>query len=318
MLDNNLDNWRHDHNFYAANDSGERRTRYVLILTAITMVVEIAAGTAYGSMALLADGWHMGTHVAAFLIAIFAYRYARKHADNPAYSFGTGKVGVLGGFASAVALAAVALMMAIESIQRLVSPQEIYFNAAIGVATLGLFINVISAFILRDHHTHDHDEAHHDHQHQDHNLYAAYMHVLADALTSVLAIAALLCGKFLNWQWLDPVMGIVGAVIISRWAFGLVRQFSPILLDGSMPPSDIEAIRSAIEDDGENHITDFHTWKVSEHHFAAIITIVSQQPQTSGHYKSLLSNFHQLAHLTIEVNRYSDGEYVPSVQQHGQ
>ncbi len=323
MLDTDLNNWRHDHNFFAANDSGERRTRYVLILTAITMLAEIIAGTAYGSMALLADGWHMGTHVAAFLIAIFAYRYARKHADNPTYSFGTGKVGVLGGFASAVALAAVALMMAIESIQRLVSPQEIHFNAAIGVATVGLLINVISAFILRDDHSHTH-EVHHDHHthnhdhHRDHNLYAAYMHVLADALTSVLAIVALLCGKFLNWQWLDPVMGIVGALIISRWAIGLVRQFSPILLDGSMPASDIKAIRNAIEKDGENHITDLHTWKVSEHHFAAIITIVSRQPQTSEYYKALLSDFHKLAHLTIEVNHHQGSQYVVSAPQHGQ
>ncbi|WP_461521121.1 CDF family Co(II)/Ni(II) efflux transporter DmeF [Porticoccus sp.] len=329
MLDTNLNNWRHDHHYFTTNDSGERRTRYVLILTAITMLAEIIAGTAYGSMALLADGWHMGTHVAAFLIAIYAYRYARKHADNPAYSFGTGKVGVLGGFASAVALAAVALMMAIESIQRLVSPQEIHFNAAIGVATLGLFINVISALILKDHHSHSHDhEAHHGHHHhdhshqahshQDHNLYAAYMHVLADALTSVLAIAALLCGKFLNWQWLDPLMGIVGAIIISRWALGLVRQFSPILLDGSMPSSDVEAIRNVIEKDRENHVTDLHTWKVSEHHFAAIITIVSRRPQRSEHYRALLSDFHKLAHLTIEVNHYQDSQYEPSAPQHGQ
>ncbi|MEZ5528914.1 MAG: CDF family Co(II)/Ni(II) efflux transporter DmeF [Porticoccaceae bacterium] len=317
MLENQLDYWRHDHDFFTANRRGERRTRYVLILTAITMVAEIIAGTLFGSMALLADGWHMGTHVAAFLITVFAYRYARKHADNPAYSFGTGKVGVLGGFASAVALATVALMMLIESIQRLFTPQEIHFNAAIGVAVLGLLINVVCALILKDehhHHGHDHDHDHphdhdhdHHHGHHDHNLYAAYMHVLADALTSLLAIAALLSGKFLGWQWLDPIMGIVGAVIIARWSVGLVRQFSPILLDGSMPARDREAIRRTIEADGENRITDFHAWRVSEHHFAAIITIVSQTPRPVDYYKGLLAGFHQLSHLTIEVNNYQDG-----------
>ncbi|WP_461482499.1 CDF family Co(II)/Ni(II) efflux transporter DmeF [Porticoccus sp.] len=304
MLDTKLDDWQHDHNFYAANEHGERRTRYVLLLTAITMVAEIAAGTVFGSMALLADGWHMGTHVAAFLIAIFAYRYARKHANNPDYSFGTGKVGVLGGFASAVALAAVALMMLIESVQRLLVPQEIQFNAAIGVAVLGLLINLLSALLLQDHHSHHHEHEHH--HRRDHNLYAAYMHVLADALTSVLAITALLCGKYLNWQWLDPMMGIVGAVIISRWALGLIRQFSPILLDCGMNEDDRDKIRRLIERDGGNQVTDLHTWKLSEHHFAAMITIVSRHPLPSEHYKALLSGFQQLAHLTIEVNQYRE------------
>jgi len=306
MTPEQLSDWQHDHDFYAANHQGERRTRYVLILTAVTMVAEITAGTVFGSMALLADGWHMGTHVAAFLITIYAYRYARKHADNPAYSFGTGKVGVLGGFASAVALATVALMMLIESLQRLVTPQQIQFNAAIGVAVLGLIINLLSALILKDHHGHHHGHEHH--HHHDHNLYAAYMHVLADALTSVLAIAALLCGKYLGWQWLDPLMGIVGAVIISRWAWGLVRQSSPVLLDASMPARQRQAIQRAIEEDGENHVTDLHTWRISEHHFAAIISIVSPRPETTEHYRQLLSDFEQLSHLTIEVNQFEHSQ----------
>lgn len=307
MRDQLLSQWQHDHEFHHTNRRGEQRTRYVLILTAITMVAEITAGTVFGSMALLADGWHMGTHVAAFMITIFAYRYARKHNNNPAYSFGTGKVGVLGGFASAVALATVALMMLIESLQRLVTPQAIQFNAAISVAALGLFINLLSAVILKDHHGHDHahgTSSNHDHHahHHDHNLYAAYMHVLADALTSVLAIAALLCGKYLGLNWLDPLMGIVGAIIISRWSWGLVRQSGPILLDGSLPLEQQKAIRETIEKDGENHVTDLHIWRVSEHHFAAIISIASSHPRDAEYYKALLSGFGQLEHLTIEVN----------------
>ena len=227
-----LENWQHSHEFYLKNEKGERRAQYVLILTAVTMVVEIIAGSIYGSMALLADGWHMGTHVAAFLIAIFAYRYARRHADNPAYTFGTGKVNALGGFASAVALAVVALVMLIESLQRLIMPHVIHFNESIVVAILGLFINIISALILRESHGHF-SENRHGHHH-DHNLQAAYIHVLADALTSLLAIIALLSGKYLGWNWLDPVMGIVGAIIISRWSYGLLKQTSPLLLDASI------------------------------------------------------------------------------------
>jgi len=201
-----LENWQHSHDFSVKNEKGEQRTQYVLILTAITMVVEIIAGSIYGSMALLADGWHMGTHVAAFMIALFAYRYARKHANNPAYAFGTGKVNVLGGFASAIALAVVALVMLIESLQRIVDPQTIHFNEAIFVASIGLFINVLSAFLLKDDHTHSHHHDHEHHHHHDHNLRAAYLHVLADAMTSLLAIVALLSGKYLGRNWLDPLL----------------------------------------------------------------------------------------------------------------
>ncbi len=311
MREQLLNQWQHHHDFHHINRKGEQRTRYVLILTAITMVAEITAGTLFGSMALLADGWHMGTHVAAFMITIFAYRYARKHNNNPAYSFGTGKVGVLGGFASAVALATVALMMLIESVQRLVTPQAIQFNAAISVAALGLLINLLSALILKDHHGHEH--AHHGHHH-DHNLYAAYMHVLADALTSVLAIAALLSGKYLGLLWLDPLMGVVGAIIISRWSWGLIRQSGPILLDGSLPLNQQEAIREAIEKDGENHVTDLHIWRVSEHHFAAIISIASTHPRDAEYYKQVLADFDELEHLTIEVNPIGEHPGNPAKQ----
>lgn len=302
---NHLDTLKHDHDFSLQNNKGEKRTRYVLILTAVTMIIEIIAGTAYGSMALLADGWHMGTHVAAFLLAIFAYWYARKHANNPRFSFGTGKVNVLGGFASAVALAVVALMMLIESLGRFINPHEIEFNQAIFVACFGLFINVISAFLLKDdhHHHHAHTEDHDHHHHHDHNLRAAYVHVLADALTSVLAIIALIFGKYLGWNWLDSLMGIVGGVIIIRWSYGLLKQTWPILLDESINESYKQKIKDSIESDADNKITDLHIWKVSANHYAAIISLVTHHPNSISHYKKILEQFHKISHLTIEVNQ---------------
>ena len=302
MHSHTLEQWQHSHDFSVKNDKGERRTQYVLILTAITMIVEIIAGSIFGSMALLADGWHMGTHVAAFMITIYAYRYARKHASNPAYAFGTGKVSVLGGFASAVALAVVALVMLIESLQRIIDPHVIQFNEAIAVASLGLFVNIISAFLLKDDH-HHHDHHHSDvHHHHDHNLRAAYMHVLADALTSLLAIIALVSGKYFGWDWLDPIMGIVGAVIITRWSYGLLKQTSPILLDGSIEEEYQSAIKEAIEKDSDNRVSDIHIWKVGANHYAAIISLVTHHPKSTQHYKDLLIGFDKLSHTTIEVN----------------
>lgn len=297
-----LENWQHSHDFSVKNEKGEQRTQYVLILTAITMVVEIIAGSVYGSMALLADGWHMGTHVAAFMIAIFAYRYARKHANNPTYAFGTGKVNVLGGFASAIALAVVALVMLVESLQRIVDPQTIHFNEAIIVASIGLFINVVSAFLLKDDHSHTHHHDHGHHHHHDHNLRAAYLHVLADAMTSVLAIVALVSGKYLGWNWLDPIMGIVGAIIITRWSYGLLKQTSPILLDASIEKEYQQAIKETIEKDSDNRVSDIHVWKIGANHYAAIIALVTHYPNSMEHYKRLLKEFNKLSHITIEVN----------------
>lgn len=303
-----LENWQHRHDFSVRNARGERRTRYVLALTALTMVVEIAAGSVFGSMALLADGWHMATHVAAFMITIYAYHYARKHIDNPAFAFGTGKVGVLGGFASAVALAVIALVMLLESMHRIIDPHLIQFNEAIGVASLGLLVNVVSALLLKDGHTHQHAHSqHHHHHHHDHNIRAAYLHVLADALTSLLAIVALLSGKYFGWNWMDPVMGIVGAAIITRWSYGLLRQTSPILLDGSIGEEYQAAIQEAIEQDADNRVCDLHIWKVGANHYAAIISLVTHFPKPAAHYKALLSDFHKLSHVTIEVNA-CDGE----------
>ncbi|MCB2217845.1 CDF family Co(II)/Ni(II) efflux transporter DmeF [Desulfofustis glycolicus] len=320
MHHEHLADWQHDHRFSPVNEQGEKRTLYVLILTAVTMIVEITAGSIYGSMALLADGWHMATHVAAFFITIFAYRYARKHADDPAYTFGTGKVNVLGGFASAIALAVVALVMLIESLERIVHPQDIRFNEAIAVAVLGLLVNVISALLLRDGHSHDHghdhghdDDPHHGTHLHDHNLTAAYFHVLADALTSLLAIVALVSGKFLGWHWLDPVMGIVGAAIITRWSYGLLKQTGPILLDASIDKGGRQAIVDAIENDADNRISDIHVWKVGASHYAAIIAIVTSTPRSAEHYKALLRNFDRLSHVTVEINTCSSSKHAPTI-----
>jgi cation diffusion facilitator family transporter len=299
MHTQHLQRWRHNHDFSVIQEHGEKRTLQVLLLTAITMVVEITAGLAFGSMALLADGWHMGTHVAAFSITIFAYRYAKKHADSSRFGFGTGKVSVLGGFASAVALMIVALMMSLESVHRLFMPQTIRFNEAIGVAAFGLIVNLFSALLLQAHHGREHTHGH-DHR-RDHNLRAAYIHVLADAFTSVLAIGALITGKFFGWHWLDPVMGIVGAVVITKWAHGLLKETSVILLDGSIEEETLQEIVRAIEADRDNRVSDIHVWKVGPDHYAAMISIVTHHPQSTEHYGELISNLANLAHITIEV-----------------
>lgn len=296
-----LKNWQHSHDFAVIHEKGEKRTLQVLLLTAVTMVVEIVAGEIFGSMALLADGWHMGTHVAAFAITIFAYRYAKRHEANPSFSFGTGKVSALGGFASAVALAVVALIMALESVNRLYNPQEIHFNEAITVAVLGLIVNLISAFILQDHHSHNHSYEHgHGHHHHDHNLRAAYFHVLADALTSLLAIIALFAGKYIGWGWLDPVMGMVGAIVITRWSYGLLKDTSSILLDQSIDGEREKKIKEKIEADSDNLVSDIHIWKVGAD-YAAIVSIVTHFPKSPDYYKKILAEFN-LCHVTVEVN----------------
>lgn len=306
MHQRTIEELQQDHDFVTINPHAEKRTRYVLALTVVTMLVEIIAGTLFGSMALLADGWHMATHAVAFLITLFAYSYASKNKTNADFAFGTGKVSVLGGFASAIALGVVALMMLIESVERLVNPHQIEFSAAILVAIIGLIVNLISALLLRDDHTHSH--GHSGHHHHDHNLKAAYMHVLADALTSILAIIALIGAMLLGWMWLDALMGIVGAAIISVWAVGLIKETSPILLDGSIDQEYSQAIQNRIEKDADNHIVDFHIWHLSAEHFAAIISIATSEPKPAQHYKSLLSDFNRLSHVTIEVHQYHENK----------
>ena len=300
-----LQKWKHHHRYNIEDGHGERNTRRVIVLTLSMMIIEITAGYLFGSMALLADGWHMGTHAVALGITAFAYFYARRHSDNPNYSFGTGKVGVLGGFTSAVVLAVIALLIGVESIQRLFSPHPIRFNEAIAVAVIGLVVNVISAFLLQEKHHHHHGHGHdHDQSKKfsDHNLRAAYFHVLADALTSVLAIIALFTGKAFGWIWMDPIMGIVGALIISRWSYGLLVDTGKVLLDRDVNPEAVEEIRAIIESDSDNRVSDLHVWRVGSHHLSAIISIVTHYPKSPDHYKKLLADYDEIAHVTVEVN----------------
>lgn len=298
----NLETGAHEHVFLG--DDHERRTWIVIGLTATMMAVEIAAGTIYGSMALVADGWHMSTHAAAMLIAALAYLYARRHARNPRFACGTGKVGDLAAFASAVILALVALLIGWESLLRLQNPVPISFGQAIAVAVVGLAVNLLSAWLLRDnhsHHGHHHDHDHGHHHGQDNNLRAAYLHVLADALTSVLAIVALLAGSVFGWIWLDPAIGIVGALVIARWSWGLIKDAGIVLLDVVPENEDLpDEIRQAIETDGDR-IIDLHVWRVGPGHHAAIVAIASNRPQPPSHYKARLAHIHDLSHLTVEV-----------------
>jgi cation diffusion facilitator family transporter len=307
MHQHELKHWQHHHAFGTdARAHGERRTRWVVALTLAMMSFEIAAGKAFGSMALLADGWHMGTHAAALSVAWFAYVYSRRYASAPRYSFGTGKVGALGGFASAVGLAVVALLILGESAQRLATPVSIRFDEAIAIAVLGLAVNVACAWLLRDEHAQHHDDAASEltpSAHHDHNLHGAYLHVLADALTSVFAIVALTAGKLLGAAWMDPVMGIVGSVVIARWSFGLLRDTSRVLLDAELPDSRRTEIRHAIETDADNRVTDLHVWRVGPRHLAAIVSLVTHEPRDPEHYKRLLAAQHDLVHLTVEVHR---------------
>ncbi len=297
----NIQTWKHPHQFHAIDARGERNTRLVIALTLTMMVIEIAAGYLSGSMALLADGWHMGTHAVALGITAFAYYYARRHAENPNYSFGTGKVGTLGGFASAAVLAVIALLMGVESISRLIQPHPIRFNEAILVAVIGLSVNIVSALLLQDKHHHDHDHAAGNHHH-DHNLRAAYLHVIADALTSLLAIVALVAGKALGWVWMDPIMGIVGAIIITKWAYGLLLDTGKILLDRDVDQETIAEISNAIEADSDNRVSDIHVWRVGPQHLSVILSVVTHYPKPPEHYKHLLANYSDISHLTVEVN----------------
>jgi len=301
----NLHTWKHNHRYVIEDGHGERNTRRVILLTLTMMIVEIIAGCLFGSMALLADGWHMGTHAVALGITAFAYYYARRKSDDPNYSFGTGKVGVLGGFASAVVLAVIALLMGIESLRRLFNPSPIQFNEAIAVAVLGLIVNLVSAWLLQEKHGHSHH--HPAPSHRDHNLRAAYLHVVADALTSLLAIIALLTGKIFGWVWMDPVMGLVGALVITKWSHGLLIDTGKILLDRDVNQEAVDEIRARIEADSDNRVTDIHVWRVGSHHLSAIISLVTHYPKSPNYYKKLLLDCDEIVHVTIEVNK-GEGE----------
>lgn len=308
-----LTRWQHEHSFSQdRRKPGELRTFVVVLLTAATMVLEIYAGIVYGSMALLADGLHMASHASALAISLFAYIYARRNAHNERFSFGTGKVNSLAGFTGAVLLALFAIMMAWESFHRILAPVPIAFNQAIIVAFVGLLVNGGSVLILGLPHSHAHVDMngevnkssagrqHHNHHH-DHNLRSAYLHVLADALTSLLAIVALLAGKYFGFNWLDPVMGMVGAVLVAHWSFGLLATTSAVLLDRRAPLTIEDAIRQSIETAGAQ-IADLHVWTVGPGIYCLIVSVVSEAPQTPEQYKSLLPKGIGLEHVTIEVN----------------
>lgn len=364
-----LNKWQHDHVFLndEASQANEKRTLYVVILTLVMMLIEISAGIVFNSMALLADGWHMATHAGALALTVFAYRFARRHKHERRFTFGVGKVEILGGYSNAIILGLVALFMVYESIERMLNPLPIAFNEAMLVAILGLIVNLISAWLLHadghhhhhghshhghSHHHHDHghsnhhehahhahdehrhehlhdhahDHAHdhevshkhqHDHAHEqtheakDHNLQAAYLHVLADALTSILAITALLLGKSFGWNWTDAAMGIVGALVISKWAYGLLRETGSILLDQVPDQHLSEEITRRIESDADNRLVDQHLWYVGSDRFSAILSVVTHYPRDPEHYKRLLADIPSIAHVTVEVNECKGEPCIP-------
>jgi cation diffusion facilitator family transporter len=302
--------WQHDHVFGQDRvRQGERRTLWVIVITATMMVIEITTGIAYGSMALLADGLHMGSHTAALGITTIAYIYTRRCAADSRFCFGTGKVNAFAGYTSAILLALFALLMAWESMTRFFNPVEIFFNQAIVVAILGLLVNGASMLMLGEqHHVHDHDHDHdhphhHDHGHTDHNLRAAYLHVLADALTSLLAIFALLAGKFFGLNWMDPAMGIVGAILVARWSLGLIYDTSGILLDHQAPDIMLERTRSAVESVDNNHVADLHIWSIGPGIYSASLAVVSNTPKPPEHYKDLIPGDLGIVHTVVEVHR---------------
>ena len=313
MHSDSVESWRHGHVFLGADHArNERRTWIVIGLTAVMMVGEIVAGVAFGSMALLADGFHMATHAGALTITAAAYLYARRHAHDARFTFGTGKLGELAGYSSAVILAVIALAIGFESVVRLTAPISIRFDEAIAVAVLGLVVNLVSAWLLHDggghgHQYHDHaqhgEHPHaHGHRHQDHNLRSAYFHVLTDALTSVLAIAALPAGRFHGWPWMDPLMGIVGGIVIARWSWGLLRGAGAVLLDTLPDPALSEKIRHTLERNGDR-VSDLHLWRIGPGHMALIVSIVSDRPQAPDLYKAKLQDLPWLSHVTVEIHR---------------
>jgi cation diffusion facilitator family transporter len=309
----------HSHVFLGeGHDKNERRTWAVIVLCAVMMVAEIVGGLLFGSIALVADGLHMSTHASALLLAALAYRYARRHADDPRFSFGTGKLGDLAGFSSAIVLAMIAILIGYEAISRLFAPVPISFNEAIPIAVLGLIVNIASVLLLsgggHDHsHSHDHHHSHehvddHSHEHahgtahRDNNMRAAIIHVLADAIVSVLVIAGLLLGRTFGWLFMDPLAGLVGAAVIASWSYGLIRDTGAILLDMNPDRGMAEKVRATIERDGDR-LEDLHLWRLGPGHLGAILSVVTTQPRDAGHYRRLLRHFRNLSHVTVEVQQ---------------
>jgi len=316
--------WQPPHDYRPLERNSERQTWAVVILTGLTMLVEIIAGYWFNSMALLADGWHMASHMVAIGLAALAYLLARRYAADQRFAFGTWKIEVLAGFTSALLLVVVALFMIGESLSRLWSPVAIGFDAALMVAVIGLLVNLLSAWLLREQHDHGHGHGHghgehaHDHSHEhehasggkDLNRHAAFIHVLTDALTSVAAIIALLGGKFFGWGWLDPVMGIVGALVILVWARGLLRDTAKALLDREMDDPLVHRVREALQDVPDTEVTDLHLWRVGRSQYSCILSLVTHQAHTADHYKAALQGFPQLVHITVEVNRCDESAHL--------
>ena len=306
----------------ASHASAERRTWAVIWLCTAMMAAEIVGGLLFGSIALVADGLHMSTHAGALLLAALAYRYARKHAEDPRFSFGTGKLGDLAGFASAIILAMIALLILYEALLRLLHPQPIQFAQAIPIAALGLGVNLASALLLSgghdhghghhhghdhhdddDHDDHDHDDHdhHHDKAHRDNNLRAAIVHVAADAAVSVLVILGLLAARAFGFLWMDPLVGVIGALVIGSWSLSLIRDTGAILLDMTPDPALATRLRETIESEGDQ-LTDFHLWRLGPGHLGAILAIRSAQPRSAHHYRASLARFPTLSHVTIEIH----------------
>ena len=303
----------HNHVFLGeGHDKNERRTWAVIALCAVMMVAEIVGGLLFGSIALVADGLHMSTHASALLLAALAYRYARRHADDPRFSFGTGKLGDLAGFSSAIVLVMIAVLISYEAVSRLIAPVPISFNEAIPIAVLGLIVNIVSALLLsgggHDHghsHDHSHDLSHahaHGKAHRDNNMRAAIIHVLGDAVVSVLVIAGLLLARSFGWLFMDPLAALVGAAVIASWSYGLVRDTGAILLDMNPDRGMAEKVRATIERDGDR-LEDLHLWRLGPGHLGAILSVVTTKPRDAGHYRLLLRHFRNLSHVTVEVQQ---------------
>lgn len=314
MHNESIEAFRHDHVFLGTDHArNERRTWAVIALCGVMMAAEISGGVLFGSMALIADGLHMSTHAGAMLIAAVAYAYARRHMRDERFVFGTGKLGDLAAFTSAMVLALIALLIGVESVVRLLHPIPIAFDHAISLATVGLCVNIASAWLLRGghHSAHEHDNRSvadeesspdHHHHHHDLNLRAAYVHVLADAAVSILAVIGLVAGRQLGWIWMDPAMGIVGACVIANWSWGLVRSAGAVLLDLRLDPSLATAVRERLERNGDR-ISDLHLWRIGPGHAAVVVSVVSERPQPPARYKALLAGLPYLSHVTVEVER---------------
>jgi cation diffusion facilitator family transporter len=300
--------WQHQHIFNVAKKAIERRTLIVVIITFVTMIAEILFGWIANSMALLADGWHMGTHAFALGVSLIAYVMARKYAKDETFTFGTWKIEILGAYTSAIVLGIVGVIMIFSSIGRIISPLNIHYNQALFVAVLGLLVNIACAVILNsgnhshEHHQEEDEHSHHEHNHEDLNLKSAYLHVVADALTSMLAIAALLGAKYFKFVWLDPFIGIVGAGLIIRWSFILLKDTGGILLEREIDNPIVDEIKNEIESDGDSKISDLHIWKVAQNKYACMVSLVTARNYSIGEYKARLNKVHELAHVTIEIN----------------